>query len=373
MTLASLGETEAPVISCYLNLELGETGWRNAFEERVRLLKASLTGTARPLFEEGLQKIERFVGSGLHAGAKGAAIFSRGGRRPFFRQLQFQVPLPNWVAVASTPNIYHLVELKDTYHRYVVMISTEESVRVLGVNLGAVTEQAWRTRPELRRRVGREWTKQHYQSHRAERANRFVNEQIRVLDHLMSSGGYAHLILAGNPRVTAQVKKALPRHLVARLVDIVHASQDDRTSDVVSATLASFIEAEERESVAVVEKLQSEIHRHGLAVAGTAASYQALREGRADILILAKTYDPGAAWTCGRCGVSDVGKPIPNSCVLCGAKAIREFSVKEDMVRIAERVGCKVEVVNQSDVLMQLGGVGCLLRYFAWEQHIKAS
>ncbi len=202
-----MGETEAPVISCYLNLETGEPGWRNAYEERVRLLKASLTGASRGHLDEGLHQIETFLGSGLLADAKGAAIFSRGGERPFFRQLQFRVPLPNWVAVASTPNIYHLVELKDTYHRYVVMISTEESVRVLGVNLGAVTEEVWRTRPELRRRVGREWTKQHYQSHRAERTNQFVNEQIRMLDHQMSSGGYAHLILAGNPRVTAQIEK----------------------------------------------------------------------------------------------------------------------------------------------------------------------
>ena len=41
-TLASLQETSAPVISCYLNLEQGEAGYRNALDERVRALRGSL-------------------------------------------------------------------------------------------------------------------------------------------------------------------------------------------------------------------------------------------------------------------------------------------------------------------------------------------
>ena len=30
---------------------------------------------------------------------------------------------------------------------------------------------------------------------------------------------------------------------------------------------------------------------------------------------------------------------------------------------MAEQQGCTVEVVNESETLVQLGGVGCLLRY----------
>ena len=60
------------------------------------------------------------------------------------------------MVVGSTPNIFHLVELKDTYDRYVVMISIEESARILEIHLGKVTEELWRERPELRQRLGRE-------------------------------------------------------------------------------------------------------------------------------------------------------------------------------------------------------------------------
>ena len=81
------------------------------------------------------------------------------------------------------------------------------------MNLGSVTEQIWKTRPELRSRVGHEWTKEHFQDHRRERTNQFVNDLIRSLERVISDGGYGHLILAGSARVISAMKKALPKRL----------------------------------------------------------------------------------------------------------------------------------------------------------------
>ncbi len=50
-----------------------------------------------------------------------------------------------------------------------VLLATEATARIIGVNLGSITEQLWRSRPELRHRVRREWSKDHYQDHRRER------------------------------------------------------------------------------------------------------------------------------------------------------------------------------------------------------------
>jgi len=371
-TLATLPEADAAVISCYLdNRETGQSGYRHALDERVGLLRKSLTANMRQYFEEALDPIEAFLRAGVPESTTGLAIFARGGQQTFFLPLQFRVPLPNWVSIDTAPNIYHLVELKDTYHRYVVLICTEHSARILGVNLGAVTESVWKQSPELRARVGRQWTKEHYQNHRRQRINRFINELIRVLDQLMSARGYGHLILAGNPRATSQVRKALPRHLAAKVVDVVPASEYDRTKDVVAATLISFIEQEERESLAVAEKLHKEINTHGLAVAGTPASFEALKRGQVDVLVLAKAYEPDTGWVCGACGTAEVERPAPNTCSRCGARRIREFNVKEKMVRMAEQMDSEVEVANHSDALLRLGGVGCLLRFLAPERHAR--
>ena len=300
--LACLQEASAPVISCYLNLEKGEAGYRNALDERVRALRGSLEEEEQRAFEYALGQIETYIATKLPAEAKGAALFSRGGMQSFFLPFQFQVPLPNWISIDSTPNIFHLVELKDTYHRYVVLISTEKKAGILEVNLGSVTKQLWMDRPELRKRVGREWTKRHHQSHRRERTTQFIRQKIKILEKLMSDGGYAPLILAGHPQMTCRVRNELPKHLAAHLIDTVTASGTDAMPEVVASTLASFIEHEERESVAAAADLGRQIRTEGLAVAGTDETLRALRRSQVDVLVIAKVYEPDPGWSCAACG-----------------------------------------------------------------------
>ena len=169
----------------------------------------------------------------------------------FMLPMQFATPLPNWIAVYPTPNIYHLVELKDNYHRYVVLLAMPDRASILEVNLGAATTQAWINRSELRMRVGSEWTRSHYQIHQAHRGDRFVQEKIATLQRLMQAGGHSHLILAGDPEITGRVRQALPSDLADKLVDVVPSSERDQQTDVVMATLSSFIEHEEQESQSV--------------------------------------------------------------------------------------------------------------------------
>ena len=362
-TLATLPVTDAPVVSCYQNLDAGRLADRNAFDDRVQSLRRGLSIQEQEYFDVALGRIEEVLATELLPNAKGLAVFSRAGEQPFFLPLQFQVPLPNWIAVDSTPNIYHLVELKDTYHRYVVMLVTEDSMRILQVNLGAVTAQIWEERPELRQRVGREWTKNHFQRHRQERTRKFFKKAIDVLNQLMSAGEYRHLILAGQPAMTSLVKKNLPKHLQKQLLDIVPASGATRLSDVVESTLSSFIEAEEQESRTTVGNLIHQLRTGGLAVVGTEPSFRALQCGHVDVLVLSKEYDPGPGWSCDHCGHIDVESEVPDACPNCNARAFRRFNIKEEMVRKAEECDCTVEVVNQSDELIHLGGVGCLLSY----------
>lgn len=365
-TLVTLDETDAPVLSCYLNLESGHS-WRPMFNRRVCVLRQTIRHGEDEPFERALTRVQGFLESALVPASKGAAVFARAGLQPFFLPLQFQVPLPNRVAVDSTPNIYHLVELKDTYHRYVVMISTEEHARILEVNLGAVTRQLWTERPELPERVGREWTREHYQHHRRRRTDRFIKEKVQVLERLMTGGGHTHLILAGSPHLTAGVRNALPEHLATKLIDIVPAAAQARTSDVVAATLASFIEQEERESIDAVALLFREVRRHGLAAVGTRPSLQALLRNQVDMLLIAGAYDPSPGWSCRGCGHVDAQTEAPAQCRTCGRAEPHGVNLKETMVRLAERSGCRIEIVGHSDVLMALGGVGCLLRYLTPE------
>lgn len=357
-SLAVLEETECGVISCYLSnpQTLSDHAF---FSDRMRLISAGLAKEAQPAFEQASQQVEAFLRSRLDSDTSGLAAFARGGRQPFFLGLQFAVPFENFLSLASTPHIYQLVELKDNYHRYVVLICSSEHAKILEVSLGSVTEQLWKERPALRERVGHEWTRTHYQKHIRERTENFVREMIRILDKLMAAGGHTHLILAGNPNVTARVKKLLPRHLLVKLVDVVHTSEE--ISRVVADTLQVFLKKEEEESQEVAQLMIREIETHGLAAAGAASTYRALMRGQADVLILAKEYRPEKAWVCPICLM--VSQQPGAICPRCLHTDMKEMYIKQEMVRLAEENDCKVEVVEDLPALMAYGGVGCLLRY----------
>lgn len=361
--LATMEPAEAPVLSCYINLEAGLPSYRQALDEQISALRLGQNGAARKFFEEALSPVESFIASELKRETKGAALFARGGKAPFFLPLQFRAPLPNWMALYPTPNIFHLVELKDNYHRFVVLFATEEHARILEVNLGEVTEEIWRERPELRDRVSTGWSKEHYQHHRKAQTEQFIQEKTRILDRLMAAGGHTHLLLAGEPRMLARVKQALPKHLLSKLTDTIAASPREKISDIVASTISSFIVREEMESLAMVDQLQRELNTGGLAVAGTGETLNALAWGQADVLIVAKNYEPHAAWRCADCGMQSDRIAQPQRCPQCEGTNVHAQNLKEEMLRLAEKHGVKVEIVMQSDLLQQLGGVGCLLRY----------
>lgn len=368
-TLITLDETEAPIVSCYVHRGAGRSGApSHQFDRRVTEIRRVLGSQELDRFEEAYERVQRYLATEVRPTTRGVAVFARAGTRPFFLGLQFQVPLPDRLSVNSTPDIYHLVELKDTYHRYVVLISTKERARIIEVNLGAITREVWTERPELRDRVGREWMHEHYQNHRRDRDKRFLKEKIEILETLMAAGGHTHLILAGSPPMTARIRNCLPTHLQAKLIDVVPATSSAHIDDVVAATLSSFVEHEQRKSLDAVAELVSALRRGGLGAFGTAATFEALRQGQADVLVMAQQYEAGPSWVCRHCGWAEATPTPSEHCPECDSGELRSADLKEVMVTLAERQSLEVEIVPHSEVLMDLGGVGCLLRYATPEQ-----
>jgi len=361
--LATLPETDVLMVSCYLGITRGRLSRPEAFEERVRDLRSALSGREREDFKNAIGPIRSFISSRLLPDTRGAAIFSRAGAEQFCLPLQFHVPLPDWVAVDTVPNIYRLVELKDTYDRFVVVLCSKEDVHILGVNLGAVTKDLWQKRPALSKRQGREWTKLHHQRCQGHHRLRFFREQARQLEKFFLAGGFGHLILAGHPAATALMRETLPRSVAAKLVDRIPASSRTPTSDVVEASIRTFVAREEQESQRVTETLVEQVRSGGLATAGTDTCLEALRQGRAHCLVLAADYSPAPVTECRICRLLQEEVSWPSTCPECASEEWREFDPKEAMVRVAQQTGCGVEVVNQSEALTRLGGVGCLLRF----------
>ena len=366
LILAGIVESPTPFVSCYLNLEADKETIHQTIDQRANLLRRVLKGSDLDDFEESIGAIKLYIEHKLLPEAKGLAFFARSSfGKEFYMPLQFAVPLPNQLRIYPTPNIYNLMELKDTYERYLVMIATTQWVRIVEVNLGAATIQAWSENPALRERVGEEWSETQYQLYRHNHEANFLQEKIATLEKLMQSGEHSHLILAGNPQRTARIREALPEHIASKLMDTVPASRRDEQTDIVTATLSVFVEQEELESQSIAERLIQDIRTQGLAVVGAKDCLDSLLRGVVDTLIMLQSYNPEPGWFCSTCNEMGETTPATNICPHCQSTTVRPTDLREELVRQAGKMDCPVEVVEYCEALSELGGVGCLLRFRA--------
>ena len=78
---------------------------------------------------------------------------------------------------------------------------------------------------------------------------------------------------------------------------------------------------------------------------------------------MAQHYDAGPSWICRHCGWAEAAPRPSEDCPECTSGELRPADLKEVMITLAERQSLEIEIVSHSEVLMDLGGVGCLLRY----------
>ncbi|MEM9479685.1 MAG: host attachment protein [Verrucomicrobiota bacterium] len=329
--LVEISASEAPILSCFVNLDHPRHRGIAELESQMRLKARRISSEQTKALCDAHAQVEEYLANSLENESRSAVIYSRAGSEALFLAKQFEAPLKTEVIVDELPHIYPLIELKDVYHRFVIVITTEEEARILETVVGATTEETLAKRPELRQRTGREWTKTHYRNHRMEREQQFIRDKIRVIEELMERGGYNHLVLAGSHKMVGRLRQTLPARLQERIIGTVHSNPEGGLNPILEEAMQQFANAESLESHNLVEELERAVLTDGLAVSGPDASHEALSHHYADILVIDQEF--------------------------------ADRKLRESLVRLAAVSGVRVETVKDSDVLKRLDGVGCLLRY----------
>lgn len=329
IALATLPETEAPVISAYFPAGTPRSAQVAELNGWAAVVRHSFRGQQRRDFDAALEEIVDHLET--VATGQGVAVFSRWGDYPMFLPLQFSVPLEMNFHAGRLPAIYPLVELKDRFNRFVLVVTNSESARIYEINLGEVSESLLTERPGLRERLGREWTREHYQNHRRHRDQQFLKEKVAVIERIMGKRGHNALVLAGEPRFVNRLRESLPKHLRGRIAGEIRTGvPKSALPAVIDESIQTFLEEEDRESHDAVRMLDSAVQRGGLAVVGLQQTINALETGQADLLVLSQDLPEGD---------------------------------REKLVRHAVRNDTRIETVNGSRLLDRNGGAGCLLRY----------
>ncbi len=112
--LATLCETEFPVISCYLNTEQGIAACRAFLSERIPLLQLTIPTGQRKSFDQSLEHNERYVSENAQdPNIRGIVVSVRSVEDPFLLCLRFHVPISNQLTVDHVLHVYQLKVLKN--------------------------------------------------------------------------------------------------------------------------------------------------------------------------------------------------------------------------------------------------------------------
>lgn len=329
--LATLPETGAPVLSAYFDLRSPVERLRTSFETWSTAARSALPKAERPEFDEAKSEVRALLKQSWPDDIQGLAVFVRSGEHPLLMALPFQAVLETHFEVSPRPAIFPLIQLKDRFHRFVLVICTEDTARIMELTLGAVTEEILTTRPDPGNRLGRQLSREHFHHRREEDTRRFVRDQVLIISNLMARRGLNHLILAGHPRHVAQLRDQLPKHLQARVVGSVFQAPNGRDySPLLDQAIDTFIEAEQQESRSTVERLHEQVRRRGLATVGIHPCREVIEAGAASQLVISEEL------------------PLPD---------------REELVRLATLHDVPIEVCEGDELLQSHGGVGCLLRF----------
>ena len=329
--LANLPESEAPVISAYFDLRTPVESLLSSFLMWSTAARNTLPKPARPLFDLAKAEIHSVLKQSWPDEIQSVAVFSRGGSHPLLMALPFHATVDTHFDASQRPAIFPLIQMKDRFHRFVLVICTEDTGRILEMTLGAVTEEVLTTRPDPSGRIGRQLSREHFHHRYQEDTRRFVRDQVEIITNLMARRGLNHLILAGHPRHVAQLRDQLPKHIQSRVVgSVFHAPNGHDYSPLLDQAIDTFIEVEETESRSTVERLHEQVRRQGLAVVGIHPCRQMIEAGAASELI--------------------ISEDLPHA-------------DREELVRLATAHDIPIEVCEGDELLQSHGGVGCLLRF----------
>ena len=361
--LVELQADDAPVVSCYLDLRPGAPAdWKGALVDRFSMLRRTLDGEVWHNVRQSFDRIRAYMSFECEHVKRGVAIFVREGKNPFFLARQFDTPVPTFIAVDEYPDIYHLVEMKETFHRYVVAVIQPTWARLLEVNLGQATLDIMENHPELREQIAQELTHTHYARHDDFLRGPHVLEMAEVLERLVDTDGHKHLLFAGDPTCIARLEDILPQSVNDNVLEKLHLDEGERP-DLVSETIHLFVGHLDDSSEKTIDAFRESFYRDELAVAGVEKTLEALEREQVDTLLLSKKVEPALCWKCDDCGAHVASLAEPHRCKNCGSTAFTERDTLGELTRLAERSEARIEIVHKTGLLDRVGGVGAMLRW----------
>jgi peptide subunit release factor 1 (eRF1) len=364
--LAAYEPQGVPVVSLYLNLAPDQHGRdnydafvRKAFAEHLKAFKES--SAERASLERDRERISSYLADEVNRSANGLALFASSGGGEFFEAIQLDAPLDeHWFFLGSVPHLYPLAKVIDQYPRYASLLLDTNRARIFVFGLGAVERREQVTSEKTRRNSMGGWSQARYQRRADNMHTSHVKEVVDALDRIVQQDNIQHVIVAGDDVVVPLLKAQLPKHLEAKILDVLSLERDAGEDEIIAATLDVLRQKDAETDAEQVQELVGAWQSGGLGVVGPEATLKALQMGQVEEMLISATPQELR-----KAKLPDDAAPghvkAETSAVAAGDAA--QLKLADELVTRAQQTGARVRVIEDPELLREFGGVGARLRF----------
>ena len=339
--LAEATSTEAPILSCYLDVRPEAHGERPAERNELTIVRNRLDAIAadhdtdaRESIDADRARIDALLEDADQlAGADGMAIFACD-RIGLWEVAGTQIAFDTEVSAGPTADLFQLAKLLDDQVSAVVAVVDTNTCRLFVTRRGGLAERSGPDEDpsEHRRHQAGGWSQARFQRHVDMQDKRFAKEAADAILRLVRREKPAHVILAGDERSIPTLDGELSeevRPLVGHVARLDVRASLEEVGEEVFPILAAL---EEADAQTVAERAIAGWRAGDLGVVGLNATMAALDAGQVDELVLDETVeiDP---------------------------------DLRGELIRQASLIDARVEVVADQPEIARHEGVAATLRF----------
>ena len=258
-----------------------------------------------------------------------------------------------------------LVGALDEFEKYGIVLLDRANMRLFKMFLGNIEEVANRhfDRKAVQHiksvgldQLGSSNTAQR----RADENVRFnLRHMIKDIDALVQSEHVEHLVLAGTPEMTSELRELLPKRLALCVVGAIALPFEASPGDVLAAASRLAEEYERSGEAITVREVMTAAAKNEKAVAGLARTLNAVNHGRVWQLVYSAGFRP-PGFECAKCAALVTLER--SECAYCGGRLRAVHDVVERAVEHAIRSGARIEVVRGEASAALKSGIAAFLR-----------
>lgn len=361
-SLAGFRGEQAPVTSCYLDIDGRRFVRRQDYEHELDLLlrEARAKANGNSSVAADLRKIEEYVKAGVdRSRTKGLAIFSCTAH-DLWEVIPLPVSVASRVVVNHFPAVGQLESVVQELDSFGVLLADRQRARVFVFRLGELVASS-EVVDDLPRDYDERGERERgdTQHHVEALANQHLRHAADAAWEMFQEHGFSRLSLGAPESIAKILEGLLHRYLKERVVGRMHVSVAASVDDIRTAAIEIEAECERKREAEQVARLRDAVGSGGRGVVGLDATLEALAERRIERLVVSSGYShPG--WRCDECRyLARVGR----SCPVCEREMDKVDDIVEEAVEEALAQSCRVEICIGNADLDVLGRIGALLRY----------